>query len=90
MIMFIVLCIGLGGADAAIREAPRIAIVNSQPFHLEIVAGLVDATARFRDSTTYILAHDIFPGGQRNFGFIPWIQDVKCEHMLPLMHPMPL
>jgi hypothetical protein len=58
---------------------PRIAVVNSQPFHLEIVAGLVDATSAFRGTTTYFLDPAVFPRGERNLGFIPWIQDVKCE-----------
>ena len=69
-----------GYADGEGRSRkPRIAIVNSQPFHLEIVAGLVDATAPFRDTTTYFLDPAVFPHGDRNLGFIPWIQDVKCE-----------
>ena len=69
-----------GYADGEGRSRkPRIAIVNSQPFHLEIVAGLVDATAPFRDTTTYFLDPAVFPRGDRNLGFIPWIQDVKCE-----------
>ena len=61
-----------GENDGSTR--PSIAIVNSQPFHLEIVAGLVDATSRFRDSTTFLLAW-----GGRNLGFDAWIQDVKCK-----------
>ena len=73
---FIFALSGIGGYRAL---KPRIAIVNEQPFHLEIVAGLVDATARFRDTTTIILASQIFPRGERNLGFIPWIQDVNCE-----------
>ena len=59
--------------------APRIAVVNSQPFHLEILAGLVDATSAFRASTTYYIDPAVFPRGGRNLGFIPWIQDVNCE-----------
>lgn len=77
-VVFVLLCRGYADGGARSRQ-PRIAIVNSQPFHLEIVAGLVDATARFRDTTTYFLDPAVFPRGDRNLGFIPWIQDVKCE-----------
>ena len=81
----LVLCVVFGLAsrgyadDGGRSRKPRIAIVNSQPFHLEIVAGLVDATSPFRDTTTYFLDPAVFPRGDRNLGFIPWIQDVKCE-----------
>ena len=81
----LLLCVIFGLASRVVADGegrsrkPRIAIVNSQPFHLEIVAGLVDATAPFRDTTTYFLDPAVFPRGDRNLGFIPWIQDVKCE-----------
>lgn len=72
---------------ASLPRQPRIAIVNSMPFHLEIVAGLVDATLPFRNSTTIFLNPAVWPGAERSLGFLPWIQDVKCESMqLRVMH----
>lgn len=66
---------------ASLPRQPRIAIVNTMPFHLEIVAGLVDATLPFRNSTTIFLNPAVWPGAERSLGFLPWIQDVKCESM---------
>ena len=85
MQQLLLVCVIFGLASRVVANGegrsrtPRIAVVNSQPFHLEIVAGLVDATAPFRDTTTYFLDPAVFPHGDRNLGFIPWIQDVKCE-----------
>ena len=85
MQQLLLVCVIFGLASRVVANGegrsrtPRIAVVNSQPFHLEIVAGLVDATAPFRDTTTYFLDPAVFPRGDRNLGFIPWIQDVKCE-----------
>jgi hypothetical protein len=63
----------------SLPRQPRIAIVDTMPFHLEIVAGLVDATAPFRNSTTFFLNPAVYPGGMRNLGFLPFIGDVRCE-----------
>jgi len=63
------------------NSPPRIAIVNSQAWHLEIVAGLVEATKAYRESTTYFLDPKIFPRGKRQLGFIPWIQHVICKRL---------
>lgn len=65
---------------------PKIAIVNTMFFHSEIVAGLVEATAPFLNTTTYFLNPDIWPGKPSDLGFIPFIQDVKCEQTLPKPH----
>ncbi|GAX80507.1 hypothetical protein CEUSTIGMA_g7945.t1 [Chlamydomonas eustigma] len=62
-----------------IVEAPRIAVINSQPFHLEVLAGLIDATVFFRNSTTFYMEPSVYPARNNDFGFLPWIQDVKCS-----------
>ncbi len=58
---------------------PKIAVVNTILAHNEIVAGMVEATAPFLNTTTYFLDPNIWPGKSSDLGFIPFIQDVKCE-----------
>ncbi len=60
-------------------QSPKIAIVNEHPFHQEILAGLVDATAQYRDTTTFFLHPDVFPREPRNYGLVPWLMDVVCK-----------
>ena len=67
-------------AASPTQRQPRIAVVNSRAFHLEIVAGMVDATAAFRDSTTFFLEHTILPPRHHDrYGFFSWIREAKCE-----------
>lgn len=67
--------------DKLPRE-PRIAIVNTAFFHMEVVAGLVEATAPFRASTTFFVHDDVLKDrGQANFNFMDIVKDVECRAM---------
>ena len=76
--------IASSGAAFPTHRQPRIAVVNSRAFHLEVVAGMVDATAAFRNSTTFFLVPELLPPQHRDrYGSLSWIQDAKCEMIRP-------
>ncbi len=70
----------LVASAAAVRgNPPRLAVVNSMPFHLEVVAGLVDAAAAMQLSAAFFLNPAVWPGAERDLGFLPWVQNAICE-----------
>jgi hypothetical protein len=85
--LLLILC---GAARAAVGQKPgrarslpiqpRVAVINNQYYHMEIVAGIVEATKAFRNSSIYFLNPEVFPGYRKSLGFFSWLKDdLKCE-----------